>query len=84
MRHLKNTQIGKNFISKSTITYKFNDLKTVIEKILDLLDEEIKYHFVQKPNIKFTRHGNMSVYFNGDYYTIDIEPDGRISTFYKN
>ena len=84
LRHLKETQVGDNFIEKSTIPYKFEDLKTLIDVILDKLDKEIEEHFAKNPEEKFTRHGKMSVHFNNDYYSIDIEPDGRISSFYKN
>jgi len=84
LRHLNETQVGEHFIDRSTIPYKFDDLKILLGKILDTLDKEIQDHFIKNPNQKFTRHGKMSVFFNNDYYTIDIEPDGRISTFYKN
>jgi len=61
-----------------------NDLKTLIQKLLDLIEEEIEEHFRINKNKKFYRSGKRAIYFNKDYYSLDIDTDGKIISFYKN
>jgi hypothetical protein len=48
------------------------------------IDKEVQEHFMKNPGKRYSRYGQKAVYFEGDYYTVHIEPDGRISTFHKN
>lgn len=84
LRHFKETKIGMNNQVKTEIPYKLEDLRALIEKIIYDNMEEIEHHFNKKNSKKFFRSGPRAIYFNQDYYSIDIEPDGRIKAFYKN
>lgn len=84
LRHIKETKISPNSQGKTEIPYRMMDLKTLIQKILDLIDEEIEEHFKANINKKFYRSGKRAIYFNKDYYSIDIDVDGKIISFYKN
>ncbi len=55
-----------------------------MEKVITSIDNEIQAFFVAHPNTRYSRYGGQAVYFEGDYYTLHIEPSGRISTFHKN
>ena len=80
MRQVRDFQIGQ-FRERSAFPYKVSDLEQLIEKVLKVVAEEIEQHFKQSPTKLFTRHGSMSTYFNGDYYSFRIEPSGRMSAF---
>lgn len=84
LRHIPDTKITANNLLKSNIPYRLKDLKMLVEKILSILDDEIVDHYKTKKELKFFRSGERAVYFNGDYFSIDIDIDGRIITFYKN
>lgn len=81
MRHIKQLQIG-HFKNKTPIPYKFEDLETLIEKVLGTVGDEIERHFQERPGKDFRRNGKMSILFNGDYYCLHIDNHGRLVTLY--
>jgi hypothetical protein len=82
MRHVKDLQIGK-FKDKTPFPYRADDLKTLIDKVLGQIEGEIHAHYSKPPPIgAFRRNGRMAVYFNGDYYTVRIDPEGRLVTIH--
>lgn len=82
-RHIKDLQIGY-FKNKSSFPYKFEDLRMLIEKVLGKVKDEIKKHFEEKSGKDFKRVGKMSVFFNDDYYSIQIDKQGRLVNIYIN
>lgn len=81
LRHVKQLQIG-HFKSKSPFPYKFEDLEDLVRKVLGQIEDEIKRHFNEKSGKDFKRVGRMSVLFNGDYYCLQIDGEGRIVSLY--
>jgi hypothetical protein len=82
MRHVKEMQIGQ-FKGKTPFPYRADDLKTLIDKVLGQIDGVIRAHYSKPPPVgNFGRHGKMAVYFNGDYYVVKIDPNGRLLTIY--
>lgn len=84
MRHVEEMKINKHFEHKDNFQWKEEDVFTVIEKVIEQVDDEIQNFFTKNPNGRYSRYGNQSLYFEGDYYTFHIENDGKISTFHKN
>jgi len=80
-RHVKQFQLG-DYKSKSHFPYAFKELKLLIEKVLGVVDEEIEIHFTKTPNFRFKLTGSRGVFFNGDYFSVYIEPDGRLANIY--
>ncbi len=56
----------------------------VMEKVIELIDEEYQAFRELHPNKRFSKYDDENVYFEGDYYTIHIKETGRIDTFHKN
>ena len=83
LRHVNETNPGGNFENKSRFQYLINDILYLIETVIDIVYKDIMTHFRENPNKHFKRQGELSVYFNGDYYVIDIRPDGLLMTFYR-
>lgn len=83
LRHVKEVQIGDQNKNKSTFDYDFNEIDRLIDTVLDDLKDDVQSHFDKNPDKPFKRHGKMAHYFNGNYYVIDIEPSGRLMTFYR-
>jgi|GEM_PF-1319097 hypothetical protein len=80
MRHIDAYQVG-NFKGKTVLPYELTDLKALIEKVLDSIREELALHFATNSG-EFVRSGRMAVFFNGDYFILRIDPNGRLSQFY--
>jgi hypothetical protein len=83
LRHVEGMQVGEKFEEKTVFQYKLRDIKRLVEIVLEKVDDEIQKHFLENKDQDFKRHGTMAVYYNGDYYNIDIGQDGRLMTFYK-
>lgn len=56
----------------------------VIEQVIKMINVEYQTFRMEHPDKKFSKYGDESVYYQGDYYTLHIEPSGRIVTFHKN
>jgi hypothetical protein len=54
-----------------------------IEKlVISSQSSEIQEHFKNTPSKNFKRSGKRAVYIYGNYYHVEIEPSGRLLTFY--
>jgi hypothetical protein len=84
MRHVEEMQVNKHFEHKDNFQWEEQDVAVVMGKIIQELNDEIQKHFKEKSGQRYSRYGGQSMYFQGDYYTFHIEPDGRVSTFHKN
>jgi hypothetical protein len=84
MRHVEEMKVNDRFEHKDNFQWATEDVLTVMEKVIQAIDKEVQTFFVERPNTRYSRYGRESIYFEGDYYTLHIEPDGRISTFHKN
>ena len=81
MRHIKQLQFGK-YKEKSLFPYKFEDLKLLIQKILEQVRGEIERSYQDNANSPFRRNGKMAVLFNDDYYCLFVDAKGRLETAY--
>ena len=81
LRHLKVYQLG-HFKIKTPFPYKAEDLKSLIEKILQKIDTEIEDYLGSNPAGDFTRHGKMGVEYNRDHFHLRINKDGRLTQFH--
>lgn len=83
IRHVSEIQTGERFEKKTVFQYNIKDIRQLVIGVLKTIEDEIQEHFEKFPNKPFKRHGEMSVYYQGDYYVIDVASDGRLMAFYK-
>lgn len=81
--HVNEMNFGGNFGDKTKFQYLIDDILRLIEIVLDSIEDEIQKHFSENSGKNFKRHGEMAIYFNGDFYVIAINPEGLLMTFYK-
>lgn len=81
MGHVKDFQVG-NFKNKTPFSYKADDLKILIEKVIQCVESEIQTYFSDNPSANFRRSGSMGVEFNGDHYNLIIDTTGRLVQFH--
>jgi hypothetical protein len=82
IRHVTETQISDKFSGKTVFQYKFDDIIRLIHVVLDSISNEIQKHFKENPERTFTRIGQRSEYFDGHYYRVEIEANGRLLEFH--
>jgi hypothetical protein len=83
-RHVEEMQVNKQFEHKDNFQWKEENVFTVMENVIQQINKEIQNHFEKDTKNRYSRYGEQSIYFEGDYYTFHIEQGGRISTFHKN
>lgn len=83
LRHVKELAVENQFGERSKFQLAEKDLKAAMDIVLGALNDEYQTYKDEHPNNRFFRKGNMAYYYNGDYYDVDILPDGQIGSFYK-
>lgn len=83
LRHVKELAVENQFGERSKFQLAEKDLKATMDIVLGALNDEYQTYKDEHPNSRFFRKGNMAYYYNGDYYDVDILPDGQIGSFYK-
>ena len=83
LRHVKELAVENQFGERSKFQLAEKDLKATMDIVLGALNDECQTYKDEHPNSRFFRKGNMAYYYNGDYYDVDILPDGQIGSFYK-
>ncbi len=83
LRHCKEFEIGEQSKEKTKFLWTPRDITMVIDKVIDSVDSEIQDYWEKNPNQRFSKYGEQSLYFQGDFYTFHIEGDGRLSTFHQ-
>lgn len=81
LRHLKDYQLG-HFKLKTHFPYKAEDLKSLIQKVIQRIDAEIEDYLGSNPTGDFTRHGKMGIEYNRDHFHLRINKEGRLTQFH--
>jgi hypothetical protein len=84
MRHVEEMKVNNHFEAKDNFQWNEEDVFVVMKKVIQKINDEIQQFLIENPGKRYSRYGQENLYFEGDYYTVHIESDGRISTFYKN
>ena len=84
MRHVETFKINSHFENKDNFQWNEDDVFSVMNNVIKEIEKEYENFREINPQKRYSRYGNESVYFEGDYYTLHIEPNGSLSTFHKN
>lgn len=82
-RHSEELNISSQFADRDKFQLEEKDIMIVIDIIMRELNKEYQKYKEIHPDGRFYRRGEKAFYYNGDYYNVDVNPDGSISTFYK-
>ena len=83
LRHVKELAVENQFGERSKFQLAEKNLKATMNIVLGALNDEYQVYKDKHPKNRFFRKGDMAYYYNGDYYDVDILPDGQIGSFYK-
>lgn len=82
-RHTEELNICNQFADRDKFQLEEEDVMKVIDHVMIELNNEYQEYKEKNPNGRFYRRGVKAYYYNGDYYNVDVNPDGSLSTFYK-
>lgn len=81
LRHYRNFLISESSKGQGTgFLYTPKDIRQIINIVLDENKAAIENHLEQGKG--FRLQNNMGYYYNGDYYSLRIDPDGRLMQFH--
>lgn len=83
IRHVKEYRVSDKY-DKDYFQWDKKDVIKVISNVITNLDNEIQAFWVKNPGKRFSRWGRQSLLYEGDYYVIQIEGNGRLDTFHKS
>ena len=84
LRHVEDLQIGSQYAHKDKFQLYEKDIETVISRVLHGINTDYQVYKSDHPTQRYGKYGKDSYYLLGDYYTIQVNEDGSIGTFYKN
>ena len=83
LRHTEEMNVGGQFVDRDKFQLEEKDILTVMNIVMRDLNDEYQAFKEKNPEGRFFRSGRMAYYYNGDYYHVNVNADGSISTFYK-
>jgi hypothetical protein len=84
LRHVEDLQIGSQYAHKDKFQLYEKDIEAVISRVLHGINTDYQVYKSDHPTQRYGKYGKDSYYLLGDYYTIQVNEDGSIGTFYKN
>ena len=84
LRHVEDLQIGSQYAQKDKFQLYEKDIEAVMSRVIHGINTDYQVFKIDHPDQRYSKYGKQSYYLLGDYYTIHINEDGSIGTFYKN
>lgn len=82
-RHVEEFSVSSQFADRDKFQLEEKDILTVMDIVMRELNDEYQIYKQTHPTNQFNRCGVMAYYYNGDYYNVVVDSDGRVSTFYR-
>lgn len=82
-RHVKEMNVSDQFAARDKFQLEEKDILTVVDIVMKDLNDEYQAFKKENPDGHFYRTNSMAYYYNGDYYNVDVNPDGCLKTFYR-
>lgn len=83
LRHVEELKMPNQFENRDKFQLQEPDVMAVMGYVMRSLNDDYQTYKDSHPTGRFFRSGKMAYYYEGDYYNVDVNPDGSISTFYK-
>jgi len=80
IRHYHNFIIDDSTYKGTKFQYNYKDIRSIACLIIESLNKEI--NAVLSSGKPYNKYGDQGYYFNGNYYTLRIESDGRLMAFH--
>ncbi len=80
LRHCDELQPAGSFKAKTPFAYKQKDIRRILSIAVEQLEDKIQARLLQ--GLDFRIYDEKALYFNGNYYSMRIESNGRVDSFY--
>lgn len=83
LRHIKEWQFSDYYRDRDKFQLNEEDVIPTISHIVEEINDDYQSIKAKRPDFQYRKFGKSSIYFNGDYYMLHIDVDGRIENFSK-
>ena len=83
LRHVEELSTSGFYTERTKFQLKEKDVEIAIDHVMNALNDEYQAFRENNPDRQFRKYGDQAYYYNGDYYELRIEPDGRLIQFYN-
>ena len=83
LRHVEELSTSGLYPEKSKFQLAEKNVEIAISHVMDALNDEYQIFREENPDRQFSKYGDQAYYYNGDYYVLRVEPDGRLIQFFK-
>lgn len=80
LRHYKNFFIESSTYRGTHFQYSYHDIRRLVRLIIESLKEDIE--FALNHGNPYAKYGDQGYYFNGNFFNLRIDKDGRIMQFH--
>ena len=83
LRHVRELTIEGLYSERTKFQLEENDVLFVMKQVLCSINDDYQLFREMNPNRKYRRYSDEAIYFNGDYYRVEVGTDGHVDTFFK-
>ena len=83
LRHVEELSTSGLYPERSKFQLAEKDVEIAISHVMDALNDEYQIFRENNPDRQFRKYSDQAFYYNGDYYVLRVEPDGRLTQFFK-
>ena len=83
LRHVKELSTSGLYPERTKFQLEEKDVEIAIDHVLHALNDEYQIFRENNPDRQFRKYSDQAYYYNGDYYELRVEPDGRLIQFFK-
>ena len=83
LRHVEELSTAGLFTERTKFQLNEKDVEIAIDHVMNALNDEYQIFRENNPDRQFRKYSDQAYYYNGDYYELRVEPDGRLIQFFK-
>ncbi len=83
LRHVEELSISGLYPERTKFQLEEKNVEVVIDHVMHALNDEYQIFRENNPDRQFRKYSDQAYYYNGDYYELRVEPDGRLIQFFK-
>lgn len=83
LRHVEELSTSGLYPERTKFQLEEKDVEIAIDHVMHALNDEYQTFRENNPDRQFRKYSDQAYYYNGDYYELRVEPDGRLIQFFK-
>jgi len=83
LRHVEELSTSGLYPERTKFQLEEKNVEIAIDHVMHALNDEYQIFRENYPDRPFRKYSDQAYYYNGDYYVLRVEPDGRLIQFFK-